>query len=271
MNRIITIKEYTREWMDRAADAGAEQFIDAVRPVYGRDINDRSKHIGSCLFIEWQGRHYLVTAAHIVDWAENTELFVAVADDFKPIAESFIITEKPEKGRDYDHYDFAWLELSDEILPGYRSFTYITPEMIVPRTYPQQRNLHLALGYPNSRNKTKAAGRPVEPHYLKYSATLTPAPDLCKEYGISSGTHLFLNHDNKRSKDSAGKIVNSYSPIGASGGALVNLGTMGVDGRVPRGKLAGLLIENINRHKVIVAVRIHVILSKIEEMAASGA
>lgn len=267
MSLIVSPIEFTREWMDRATDAGAEQFIDAVRPIYGSDRSGRAEHIGSCLLIEWQGRYYLVTAAHIVDLAEKTKLYVGVAGELMSIAVSFMITEKPEKGRDHDHYDFAWLELSDDNLPGYRSFNYITPEMIVPRTYPQQRNLHLALGYPNSRNKTKAAGRPVEPHYLKYSATLTAAPDLCKEYSISSRTHLFLNHNNKRSKDSAGKIVNSYCPIGASGGALVNLGTMGIDGRVPPGKLAGLLIENINRHKVIVAVRIHVILDQMTKVA----
>lgn len=253
--------------MDRAADAGAEQFIDTVRPIYGSDINGRPLHIGSCLLIEWQERHYLVTAAHIVDWAEKTKLYVGVPDELMPIAVSFRITPKPEGGRKHDRYDFAWLELSYDILPGYRTYPYIAPDMIVPRNYRQQRNLHLALGYPNSRNKTKATGRAVEPHYLKYSATLTAAPDLCKEYEISGSTHLFLNHDNKHSKDSAGKIVNSYSPIGASGGALVDLGPVKIDGGEPQGKLAGLLIENINRHKVIVAVRIHVILDQMTKAA----
>lgn len=81
MSLIVSPIEFTREWMDRATDAGAEQFIDAVRPIYGSDRSGRAEHIGSCLLIEWQGRYYLVTAAHIVDLAEKTKLYVGVAGE----------------------------------------------------------------------------------------------------------------------------------------------------------------------------------------------
>src|SRR3990167_5912673 len=131
MSLIMTPIEFVRDWMDHAADCGADQFSNAVRPIYGMK-KGIPFHIGTCLFIEWEEQHYILTAAHVSDWQEKTTLYVGAGEELVKINDVFRATPKPAGDRDKDPYDFAYLKLSEKTLEGYKSLEYITAEKIVP-------------------------------------------------------------------------------------------------------------------------------------------
>jgi hypothetical protein len=102
----------------------------------------------------------------------------------------------------------------------------------------------------------------------KYSASVKPNDQLARKLGISGQDHFFLDFDSKHSRDADGKIVNSISPVGASGGPLIDMGCIAnpenlAPDRQLAGRLAGILIEHKDSDKAIVAVKIGLVLSRL--------
>lgn len=269
MSNILTINEMVREKMDQASDAVSAQFINTVRPIYGSSENGNPIHLGTCLLLEWNCQHYLITAAHIIDENEHSTLYVGVGSSLISVDGVFNATEKPNGDRDKDHYDFAWLKLSEASMSAYKNFEYIPSQNILSGNHKPGKNLHLGLGYPNSKNKQlNIVDHSLKPRYMNYSSTIVTATKLCDEWGISGKDHLFLKYDRKHAKDSEGNIVNTLSPCGTSGGALIDMGSFNktevcFPGHRFKGHLAGMLIEYSQKYNVLVAVRIHLILKTI--------
>jgi hypothetical protein len=71
---------------------------------------------------------------------------------------------------------------------------------------------------------------------------------------VSGADHLFVNFNPENITDEAGKPANIYSPVGFSGGALVDLGdftdpTAYSTGSMWRPALSGMLIEHRTKYK----------------------
>ena len=147
--------------------------------------------------------------------------------------------------------------------------------MIVSDTENTDGKIYLAIGYPNSKNKNKEINRTntsVTPHLFSYSSTIKQNSDLCQKLKISGNEHLFLNYNSKYSKDTNGLKINSISPKGISGRALIDMGNITQIEQYEtnvlcNGKLTGLLIENHQEYCVMCAVKISVITQAIQASA----
>lgn len=269
MGEIVTVNEAVREKMNQAADLGATQFINSIRPIYGAKLGGTPLHIGTCLLVEWNDEYYLITAAHILDQNKETTLYVGVGGELCKLIGECQVTCSPEGKREGDHFDFAWMKLSESSLKEYKSFDYIKEHQMMPEHSSPGAHLHLALGYPNSKNKKcDNVNNTVTPKYMKYTSTILDRPELCREYGVSSEVHLFLGFDKKQARDEDGNIISALSPQGSSGGAFIDMGNVSHPdsfrpGHEPQGRLAGMVIQSSSKYQVLVAVRIHSILKNI--------
>jgi len=270
MGIVKTVSEVVRERMNECTDAGAQQFIGSIKPIYGSSHNGIPIHIGTCILLQIDNNKYLLTAAHVTDENEYSSLYIGGESELILIEGNFFRTEKPEGDRKKDHYDFAWLKINDEFIKKIGDVSFVEETQLISDNGSTEGKLYLALGYPNSQNKkinTHKAS--LTPKYIKYSSTIKPNDALCQKLGVSGEEHLFLGYDSTYSKDNNGHKVNSFAPKGISGGALVDMGKISdPKSYIPQtpcnGKIAGMLVENHKEFKAMSAVKINVVLDQIK-------
>lgn len=274
MGMIKSVNEVVQEKMNECADAGAQQFHDSIRPIYGSTEEGNPNHIGTCILLSIGQKKYLLTAAHIIEQNEHSSLYIGGKDKLVLVEGDFNCTNKPNGCRDKDHYDFAWLELSSTFSTRVGELRFISKESILQNQESTKGHLYLALGYPNSKNKKfDNRNKSIKPRLFKYSSIATEEPELCNELDISGNDHLFLDYNAKYSRDSNGFKTHSISPTGISGGALIDMGNISKPEQIKidaqcNGLLVGMLIENHRKHNVMCAVKIGLIVNKIEKHGA---
>jgi hypothetical protein len=273
MALIKTLEEAVRDRMRELTEAAAGQFSEAIRPIYRGTKEGLPEQIATCTLLHLGNHKYLATAAHVVD--DNTDnestLYTGGAPG-GPLIEingDFWITQKPGNDRNNDRYDFAVWKISQTVIDGLGDIKYFTDHEIGDKRTSAVGRIYMMLGYPNSKNKkVDAQGKSVKPTYSKYTGTVKANLELTKKLNISGDDHVFLDFDNKHSKDSEGNVVNSINPRGLSGGALIDLGSLATPDNFDvasnaRVRLAGILIEHQSDDKVIVAVKIGLILLRL--------
>lgn len=87
----------------------ANQYRRAVRPLYGSERGEAPELIGSCILLAREGRKYVATAAHNIDWTETHGLYVGGEVGTQPVQITGAISasRKPQGERDLDPYDCA--------------------------------------------------------------------------------------------------------------------------------------------------------------------
>lgn len=264
--------EIVREKMNECLEAGAEQFKSSIRPIYGSSINGVPIHIGTCVLIEVSKIKYVVSAAHVFDEKKYTSLYIAARSELELLTGEIFTTQEVDGKRRNDHFDFAWMQATSELLSNLDDVDFISENELASGQENPQGRLYLALGYPNSKNKKlNVQQKTVTPKYLRYSSTVKPNASLCEKLNITGNEHLFLDFCSKQSKDSDGNIVSSIKPTGISGGGLIDMGLVSKPenlsiGASNIGKLAGVLIENHREHKAMSAVKIDVIMNQIKKI-----
>lgn len=267
---IQTFKEILAEHLENGVNSAKEKFREAIRPIYGADEKGRPKFIGTCFFIEYKNSKYLITAAHVVDNAEKTPLFIGGGKDFFPIPNRFFLTVPPNGNRDKDFYDFAFQEIKDDDFQFIEKAQVILEADISPRLPNLQKRVHLALGYPRSKNKkVDPTTSKIRLKRLSYFASWDPFPEMYFELGLTGNDHIAITR-RSQSRDTEGVMVNSIGPVGMSGGPLLDLGRMVsmtelTTRKTYAPKLAGILIEHDEKHEAIVAVRIDLVLKEIDK------
>lgn len=277
MGTIQTLQEASRDWAREHAEAVAPAFLDSVRPIYG--VNARSTPspvpIGSCIFLKVENDRYLVTAAHVVDDAKVTTLYVGVGQVLLEVEGAFHVTVAPNGYRDKDHADFAFVRLGAEVLNRMPDVNFVRHVECSENRADSTKRSYLVVGYPASINKkisaTERVVRPKAWHYQNVG--VAPDSKTLEAIGCNLGQHLFLKHDKKVS-NYKGEVSTAGSPVGASGGALIDLGVPTPDSLHPEapriGRLAGLFIERKSNERLLVCVKIQVILNEIRKTQEAG-
>jgi hypothetical protein len=266
---IKTAKEIIRRLIEDGANAASEKYRDAVRPIYGHDRKFGLCHIGSCFILEYKQQKYLITAAHVVDEAENTTLAIGGSHQLVTVEGVFCVTEAPNGVRDNDHYDFAWRRITDEFYNSLGNVGLIKDSEISQKLPQLRGRVYLGLGYPCSKNKpSRSSGSALKPRKARYYASWREMRELYDELGVSGDDHIAIERK-RQSRSDEGNMVNSIGPKGMSGGPLIDLGRMASIEEITRGstrpaKLAGMLIEHHKKHGAIVSVRIDLIVASIE-------
>lgn len=231
--------------MARNIDEGAKR---SVRPVYGASEKLTPYHIGSALLLDIGSRKVFLTAAHVVDHADVTTIYVGGAGSLIPLEGEFRGTPRGQSRR-RDRYDFSFLLLSEDQVERIGDVPYLTLDDIVWEngTY-QNDQVFTALGYPNSRNADiDNAVDKATSQLLSYSSLSVRPKDIVRALPNEAADHLFIRYRNS-SRYGDDTPVRSIDATGTSGGALLDMGRLSdaVAGRRSRPRLAGLIIERVN-------------------------
>ncbi|MBS8239747.1 MAG: trypsin-like serine protease [Marinobacter sp.] len=264
MVQVVTLRDIARERMNTCSDQLARKFLRSVRPIFGSTKHGEPEHIGSCVLVEFGGTKYVVTAAHVIDNNEQTTLYVSGEKNLVEIVGDFLVTEPPSGHRGNDKLDFAVHKVSEDFEASLGHLDYIDEKECLTHSQREPQKFCLALGYPNSKNKKfDRNAKTVKEVPFIYSSFLKHEADLFSAVGASATSHLLLDFCGKYSKDEEGNKVNSWSPIGVSGGGLFSI--KGLDFASIRadswcqGKLIGIFIEFHRAQKVLVAVKLSTI------------
>lgn len=230
---------------------------------------------GSYILLSVDGHQIMSTAAHVLDERAGAGVYVGGASrsHLVPILGGLIrTTTAPDGNRNRDHFDCGFWDMPQDAVTALGEVDFIDPARISPNSEPTEHRYYKATGYRYSRNKSMIDRRRmnITPARSGYAGTVSDNPELSEALGVSGAEHLFVNFDPDNITDEAGKTANIFSPVGFSGGALVDLGDFTDPASYSgasnwRPALSGMLIEHQAKYKAMVAVRIEWIVAGIRK------
>jgi hypothetical protein len=271
MSLVESLDEAVRNRRHEVSETVAKQYHTSVRAVLASADGKKPRIIGSCMLLRLDGRNYVVTAAHIADELDANALYISgtVGAEIVQLVGVIRKTAPPPGGRGRDKIDIAFWEIDTQKIQALGDVVFIGESQFSMNRAPLKNRLYLAAGYPFSRNKKNVnnIAKSIKPSLSKYTAELTEDPAVAQEYGVSGTQHLFLKYQ-KFSETGSGEKQKTFSPVGLSGGPLIDLGNFAsperyVAGAAVTGYIAGMTIELIRKYNVLVAVRTQVIVEAI--------
>lgn len=260
------LRKLARRAINEAADR-AGTYAHAVRPIYGATAEGRPEHIGSSILIDASGTKLIITAAHVIDWNDQSSLYVGLAATELLEAE-FMTSMAPNDNRDDDAIDFAVARFPEKLLAALGDATFI-PETMIGVPDDPSRHHFTCIGFPNSQNKKPApCARTMRPRRRSYTSVGRPASYLPNR--ARDDTHVLVDFNSKFSRNSTGARLHSGKPVGMSGGAIFDVGPLGEVANLlapasPR--LAAVFIEGHRDERVLMGTRIDQILAALRTQA----
>lgn len=258
---ILSLAEISREQLNQGSDA-ANDLAWCIRPIYGADEATRPMHIGTALLLDLEEGPHILTAAHVVDWAEETTLYLGLHTMIE-VPRTFLTTVVPDGDRHADVVDVAIAPFPPEHLVSLDSAGFLPEDQIGDWTGPSVGRSYTCIGFPNSQNRTppRSRGNIMRPQTRIYTGTGADASRLPGR--ANEHAHILVNFDFKHSRMIDGRRTASGNPQGMSGGAVFDLASLGDPAALTRPiepKLAGLFIEAHRGAGVIMATRIAPVL-----------
>lgn len=242
-----------------------DQLLPVVRPVYGvrhrggrRDAG--TVHLfGNAVLFTAGGRHFALTAAHVLDEFEPHGLGILGEPDMLDLSATRVYrTVAPAENRDADRIDVGFVELSDAQVATLGNVRFLTPDDLdvtdAPSYFTYVRTKYLLLGYPASKQGKLRADLEVDPQPLAYAAQAAD-PSLYKSLETDPDRHLLLPFDQKAVISTEGRAT-APKLDGMSGCGVWRFDSLHA---LPGGRdqLVGLFIEwHRGSRKVLVATRI---------------
>ncbi|WP_147300579.1 trypsin-like peptidase domain-containing protein [Lysobacter silvisoli] len=261
-----TIAEIGLERLDKCSQIVGQIFYRAVRPCFALDDLNQPVAFGSCFFIQLDGARYLVTAAHVLDQAERTPVYISGRTSLVALTGLFSVTNKPGGNRNNDHYDFAFVELSEHQCNEIEVEFFITEDMISKNRVAKESRGYMALGFPHSLQLVSHETLRAFTEAWTFVGFHHQSPELNEGIGITGNEHFTIRFQN-RVKKFNGPERDAVEPQGASGGILIDLGNFDPSKLHPdapcKGLLAGILIEHHRAHETIMATDIQFVISHI--------
>lgn len=270
MVSIQTVKQIAIERAKECAEEIGNKFLHSVRPIYGTDERSvpNPVPVGTCMFLKVGGEHFMITAAHVMDNNSVSTLYLGAGNSLLPINGYFWATAAPDGDRKRDKLDFAFWRLTPDVVENIPDVAFIDELDLSQNRGTMGGRQFLAMGYPVSRNKKISAKdrRALAKAWTYQASHFDPDDDSLLRMGFSRTQHLFLEY-NGRTGNYEGAVDNAINPLGASGGALLDLGLPSL-ADLPRyapcvGRLAGLFIERNKHAKVLAFLKIGVIVEQI--------
>lgn len=257
----------------RSAQAERE-FRPSVRPMYrNSDAKPRPEHVGSCILLNVDGVPILSTAAHVLDsLTAGYTLYVGGEGETSPVRiRGGVIgaTPKPNGDRDLDHYDCGFWRIPENAVRELGAVEFLDASRLSDNRADISRRYYMGMGYRLKRNRSAIDHREkiISNFLSRYSGTVSEMPKLAGKLGVSGAEHMFLTLP-KYGQDEDDHRINTFGPVGFSGGPLLDLGDFTLpEAYTPdspcRTSLSGMMIAHYPRSRAIAAVKIGIIIEAI--------
>jgi hypothetical protein len=268
---VMPIGSIGMQHLGRCATEVGKGFFPFVRPCFTPDAAGLLVSMGTCFLLKLHGRRYLLTAAHVADDAVSSGMYVAAGEKLALVAGDFFATIKKGGARANDHYDFAFLELSDAQCLELNADSFITEDMISHNKANRTGRFYMTFGFPDVMQPQNYEYRKFFTQAWAYVGTDEPHSQMFGELGVSGKDHFCIRYQ-ERVRFFDGGEGGAPDPVGASGGVLIDLGKISPDhlhlDAPCRGMVAGLLIEHQRPYQRILAVDIRLVMESINEVAS---
>lgn len=195
----------------------------SVRPMYLEADEDALEAIGSCVLIRIGADHFVVTAAHVVDWREKGRIAFAGDKDIWYLPDQWYLSA-PMADRRTDKLDFGFARLPASLVSELGdTLRWITADEIdlQPRSA-RPDTFYTAVGFPTKQEGRNIAKFSFKPVTTIWSDTELPTPLYVKagaKEGYSRADHLLIKFDVQRAMSVDG-ITSLPNQMGISGGGM---------------------------------------------------
>lgn len=234
-----------------------QKYSNAVYPIYGANEHKEPEHIGSCFIVEKDKIKYLITAHHVLEHLESTNLYIGTLNGLIPIRGESAYFNKEHK------IDMAAIRLESSI-----DLNYFLTDFIYNDSMRHNYDYGIFLGYPNTRNKKVAKKRKIE--ILAYLDKFNYNSDIFKSLKIKQDDYFAINYYSKKVVNSDGLIGSYIQPEGISGCPLMMLNITANSYRyntLPEAQICGVVVEGHADKKLVLALRskfIFILINKLE-------
>lgn len=253
--------------VERKNNALSQLNESVVQIFASKDSADRRFPVsaGSGTLIQLGSRRFLITAAHVIDAAKHTSLYAGINGVLVEVDGTAFVTASDD--RDKDLFDFAFMELEGKLAQACERLNFIGKEHFFYGSFEPELTVYMALGYPRSKNKKRdLPGKKVRNRRWSFTTRKAMAFDHGR-VGTDPRTHIPVMFVRNRVVDDTSSRVNPISPRGLSGGPLLQLGNAGSPSYYQRASIpalvSGILIENRDDERAVLAVRIRIVLIEI--------
>lgn len=243
-----------------------ETLISFSVPLYlNRD--EKPYLIGSGFFLATSCQCFLVTAAHVLDEADQSEMYYYTSTRMQRVLRGKRVRSKTPAQRKQDQIDIGILNLGENGLPPYPEVNKfaLKESYLQPSYLPRRRKEYVIIGFPASKNRFGHVQQQIIAAPYAYRADSIPDEEYSR-YDVSPETHVVLPLDLRKGFDADGNPITFPKPQGMSGAPVIVLfGDESSGERVFPVVAVG--IEYRKTEKVLVATDVRFVLEGIRNAA----
>lgn len=223
----------------------SDALLAATSPIYVQDSDGGLEGIGTGLFFKHQGKHFVLSAAHVLRRLKEEWLLIG-SDHLIPLNGRYFASKS-------DDVDLGFVSLSDAQVVELGGAVFLTVNDVDLLDDPETRadgRGYYALGFRADDNAPEGSPASVTSLGSAYLAHAAP-PDKYQPLGLSRENHLLFTFDRRVLYSDAGISEGEPEPQGMSGCGVWRFTPAG-----PSDKLIAILIEHSDTHKVVVSTRL---------------
>jgi hypothetical protein len=241
----------------RRIQSMSRRLIAAVCPIYGSGTIGGLELVGSSVLLRFGERSFLITAAHVLDHAEDGHLFAGGDRTFVDLGGEQLATRRPESGRDDDPFDLAIFPLDATQVSQLGDSLFLGPQDLAPAERPDftpvRGSKYLVLGYPRTAQPRRQAG----PDLGAFPGHLALTPRPLADYGpreLAPHHHLLLDFERDNMVSQRGQVTGRH-PRGMSGGGIWDVDLFGLRAG-HRERLVAVMTEYREDDETVIGSRI---------------
>ncbi len=246
----------------------SDELTRYVLPVYVDDERGYPDQVGTCFIVRFQGRHYLVTAAHVLEHRVRGDLYFYCGSRLKASILSGRLLTTSREG-----VDVAVAQLHRDIsAPPYRDIEKLAFDIyqLRPRMLPRGGNEYLVLGYPATKNVFRRADSQVVMTTYTYHGP-SSALSAYELLGLSEESHILIAFKQRQQFSGRGGRIDFPNPRGMSGGPILLFDSDRPIDFTFGFPVVGVATEHRRHHAAIQGTDVSVALRLIGELHSSSA
>jgi hypothetical protein len=192
--------------------------LDSVCPIFCDKEGERLYQIGSGVLIDFRSEVFLLTAAHVIDEAQNADLLIPHKDNQITCIEG-MCAFNTTASREEDFLDFAYFKLDRNFSSDLRYTFYPVPEdeFGIQKVYNHE-ELFAFAGFPH--RKSNVAGQSASTEHFSYG-TYHASPSEYEALDCKTDVNIVTKFNRKESIDlQTGQLQLPVFPHGISGGGI---------------------------------------------------
>jgi len=204
------------------ADRLSGRLLAVTTPVYIPDSREKPSFLASAVFLEIGSARFAISAAHVFDHRQGSNLYVHGRDDLVLLHGDFTRLFRPGVAPKDDDIDISIVRLSpdiaDEIAPD-AFLTWKELDHSVPRV---TRDIFFTLGYPITKQKNSLQDDAI--HAAAFRMAGLECPETAyQSFSLDPRASLMVGFDKKQMWDANGKVT-APNLNGMSGGGVWRVG-----------------------------------------------